>query len=95
MFACDLALAVGLLVLAIRYSSMWLGAAMLLQSLGLGLHGLELVGDGVSRLGYRMAVGAMSDLMLLCVIGGTLASARRQWAERKGKTAPASGLAAA
>ena len=34
----DAVLAAGLLLLAIRYSSLWMGAAMLLQAIGLGLH---------------------------------------------------------
>ena len=34
----DAVLAAGLLLLAIRYSSLWMGAAMLLQATGLSLH---------------------------------------------------------
>jgi hypothetical protein len=34
----DAVLAAGLLLLAIRYSSLWMGAAMLLQAIGLSLH---------------------------------------------------------
>lgn len=36
--ASDAVLAAGLLFLAIRFSSLWLGAAMLLQAIGLSLH---------------------------------------------------------
>jgi hypothetical protein len=36
--ASDAILAAGLLLLAIRYSSLWMGAAMLLQAIGLSLH---------------------------------------------------------
>lgn len=75
-FAGDLTLAVALLVLAIRYSSMWLGAAMLLQSAGLGLHGMQLIGDGFSNLIYITAIAVMSNLMLLCIVAGTVASWR-------------------
>lgn len=36
--ASDAVLAAGLLILAIRFSSLWMGAAMLLQAIGLSLH---------------------------------------------------------
>ena len=36
--ASDAVLAAGLLILAIRYSNLWMGAAMLLQAIGLSLH---------------------------------------------------------
>src|SRR3954465_15250271 len=36
--ASDAVLAAGLLFLAIRFSSLWLGGAMLLQAIGLSLH---------------------------------------------------------
>lgn len=82
-FTLDFVLAVGLLILAIRYSSMWLGAAMLLQSAGLGLHGLEFVGDGVSRRAYITAIVVMTMLMMLCIAAGTIVSWRRRIRERE------------
>src|SRR4051812_32740570 len=38
MLAVDLTIAVGFLVLAIRYNNLWMGAAMILQGIEFGLH---------------------------------------------------------
>src|ERR1044072_2581952 len=38
MLGVDFAIAVGFLVLAVRYNNLWMGAAMILQGIAFGLH---------------------------------------------------------
>lgn len=72
-------LAVGFLVLAIRYASLWLGAAMLLQAIGFTMHSalmLEVVKPDYT---YYAAMNAMSVGVLLSIIVGTAYA----WAVRR------------
>lgn len=69
----DFLLAVGLLFIAIAYSSRWRGLAMLLQALVLALHA-----DAVVDLTHRsrhfiMLLNLASLGMLLAIVGSTLA----------------------
>lgn len=67
----DGALAVGFLILAIRYASLWLGAAMLLQAIAFSMHSallLEVIEPGLA---YYAAMNAMSFGVLLSIIVGT------------------------
>lgn len=64
-------LAVGFLILAIRYASLWLGAAMILQAIGFAMHSalmLEVVDPGYA---YYAAMNAMSAGVILSIIVGT------------------------
>lgn len=88
----DFLLAVGLLFIAIAYSSRWLGLAMLLQAVVLALHA-----DAVADLTHRsrhfiMLLNLASLGMLLAIVGSTLARwiARKRSAAASLHTPPAS-----
>jgi hypothetical protein len=81
--ASDAVLAVGLLILAIRYSSWWLGAAMLLQGVGLSLHAAHFAAvrdeESISVLNlYILGKNLASMAVLLAILAGTLASWRQR-----------------
>ena len=84
-FVIDFLLAVSLLVLAIRYSSIWVGAAMLLQGAELAWYAIQSTGDGFNWREYARLANLQTALMLLSLVGGTTASWRRRIrARRKG-----------
>lgn len=74
----DAAVALAFLVLAIRYNSLWLGVAMILQGLGLGLHAThltDLVEPGFMGFQvYALGINFVSLAILVVLIGGTTAS---------------------
>ena len=74
MFAIDLALAFGLLFVAFRYSSLWLGGAMLLQSVALCLQAFDFAGEGTNSFIHVIANNGISYAMLGCLLAGLLAS---------------------
>ena len=76
LFAFDLILALGLLALAFRFNSLWLGLAMLLQSVALFAHALVLGEDGLSAYCWMIANDVISQLMLGCIVAATIASWR-------------------
>jgi hypothetical protein len=79
----DAVLAIGLLILAIRYSSLWMGAAMLLQAIGLSFHAAYFGADQgeiskhVLRF-YVLGKNLASGSMLLVILAGALASWRKR-----------------
>lgn len=86
----DGALAAAMLVIAIRYSSLWLGIAMLLQGGVLALHSVAL-GGGISARNYFVALNISSFSMLFAIIAATVASwlhRRREATRTLAKTAP-------
>ena len=85
----DAVLAVGLLLLAIRYSSWWLGAAMLLQAIGLGVNAvyfaadkseIHLPGMRLYVLGKNLASGAMLVVLLSATIASVIKRSRNKQA---------------
>jgi hypothetical protein len=64
-------LAVGFLILAIRYASLWLGAAMLLQAMAFSMHSALLLGVLQPGIAYYAAMNVMSLGVLLSIILGT------------------------
>jgi hypothetical protein len=81
-------LAVGFLVVAVRYSSLWLGGAMICQSILFGAHALRLSdGSRVFWHGcnvYLLVSNVVGFLVLFILIGGTFATIqRRRRAERE------------
>lgn len=74
----DVALAAGFLWLALRYSSLWLGGAMLAQAAGLFLHALALSEDAPGYGLYLSAQTYVSWLVLASLLFGTLSSWRRR-----------------
>lgn len=75
----DGVLAVGFLILAIRYASLWLGAAMLLQGMGFTMHSALLLGVVKPDYAYYAAMNVMSLGVLLSIILGTAYA----WAVRR------------
>jgi hypothetical protein len=95
----DAVVALAFLLLALRYNSLWLGAAMIFQGLGLGLHATHLTELDAPRLfgfnAYALGINLVSLLILLVLIGGTTASMLdRRKRRRSEPLAPAPTLAA-
>ena len=82
MMMLDFSLAVGLLALALKYSSIWLGIAMLLQSIALASHAFRLEGFGLGAIQEVILNNGLSNLMLVCIIAATTAS----WRVRRKRT---------
>lgn len=79
---------VGFLVIAVRYSSLWLGGAMILQAVSFGAHAMRLSDDGASSrhgaYAYLAVTNVVGFLVLFILIGGTFATiARRRRADRE------------
>lgn len=86
--ASDAILAAGLLILAIRYSNLWMGAAMLLQATGLSLHAAYFAAEkaDLSRHTLWLYVAGKnlaSFAMLLVILAAGLAA----WIKRNRKAA--------
>jgi hypothetical protein len=77
--ASDAVLALGLLFLAVRYSNWWIGAAMMLQAIGLSLHAAYFAAEKadlshhVLRL-YIEGKNIASMAMLPIIVAATIAS---------------------
>jgi len=72
LLVADGVLAVGFLILAIRYSSLWIGAAMLLQAGQFSLHAWYLVAELQRDLFYAVANNLVTLSILLCILAGTI-----------------------
>jgi predicted ABC-type exoprotein transport system permease subunit len=70
--AFDCLLAVGLLLLALKFTKVWLGVAMLLQSAELALHGAEMADFGLTFRTYMTFNNTVSWLLLLLLASATL-----------------------
>ena len=90
--ASDAALAAGLLFLAIRFSSLWLGAAMLLQAIGLSLHAAYFAADKTDLNIYvvwlYIAGKNLASLAMLLVILAAGVVAWRRRSERAAESRP-------
>jgi len=102
MFVSDIAMSLGFLYIAIRYSSLWVGAAMLLQAGNFYLHAAGLADPSRPRwhgmIIYLLANNILSYLILLALASGTLATIlkRQRDSRRKAEAAAkAAGRAAA
>jgi hypothetical protein len=101
--ASDAVLAAGLLILAIRYSSLWMGAAMLLQAIGLSLHAAYFAAEkaDLSRHTlwlYIAGKNLASFAMLLVILAAGIAAWRRRsrvTVARAAETSPFPGQTAA
>ncbi|MBI5942609.1 MAG: hypothetical protein HY859_19575 [Caulobacterales bacterium] len=78
LLTADGVLAVGFLALAIRYSSLWIGAAMLLQAGQFSLHAWYLVNALERDRFYAIANNLITAGILACILVGTLISWRRR-----------------
>lgn len=91
----DAVVAIGFLALSLRYSSWWMGAAMLVQAVGLGLHAAYFTADrtelDVRTLDlYVLGKNLASVLMLVILLAATIASVveRRRRTPRQGHNGP-------
>ncbi len=96
----DTLVATVFLVLAIRYNSLWLGAAMMLQGIQLGMHAMYFTSaPDVSFYGYNVFALVLNliSLFILITIAGAVGATvfrraqQRRWAARR---APAGGVPA-
>ena len=71
-------LAIGFLALTIRYASLWLGAAMLLQAGQFSLHAWYLVSGLERDRLYAVANNLVTIGILACILVGTLIAWRRR-----------------
>jgi hypothetical protein len=75
-------LAVGFLVVAVRYSSLWLGAAMMCQAVSFGAHALRLSDDARGAWHghsiFILVINTVSYLVLFILISGTFATILRR-----------------
>ena len=70
--AIDGVVAVGLLGLALRYSSAWLGVAVFLQAAELALHAAFLIGDGSGARAYIARVNILGSALILLLLFATV-----------------------
>lgn len=69
----DALLALAMLAIAFRHSSLWLGVAMLLQGGVLAIHSLAL-GQSISARNYYVALNLASSAMLWAIVFATIGS---------------------
>lgn len=78
--AFDTLVAIGFLMLAISYNNLWLGAAMIIKGMQLAVHATHLTDIDDPYLAgfnlYAASLNLISLLILLTILGGTLASIR-------------------
>jgi hypothetical protein len=92
LLASDFLISAGFLYVAIRYSSLWLGAAMILQAMSFALHAAQMSDSDAPRwhgwIIYLLISNVLSYLVLLTLSGGTLATVlrRRRLARAKAQT---------
>lgn len=86
----DFLLAAGLLILAIRYSSLWLGAVLMIQGAEMTLHSMFLGPDRSSLYTYIVVSNLFSFMFLGMILAGTVASWRRRIVKRRSPGAPSS-----
>ena len=84
LFGLDFALATGLLLVALRYTSIWLGTAMLLQSIALCAHAYVLGGEGPTPKQWMILNNVVSNVMVVCIVIATALT----WRDRKRATGP-------
>jgi len=68
----DCIVAIGLLLVALRYAQIWLGVAMLLQSLELALNGAQMADFGLSFNTYMWFNNTVSYSLLAILFGATV-----------------------
>jgi len=71
-------LALGFLILAIRYAILWLGAAMILQGAQFSLHAFYLVMERERDFLFAVVTNLVTLAIILCILIGTIIAWRRQ-----------------
>jgi hypothetical protein len=81
----DLVIAAGFLVLALRYSSLWLAGAMVAQGLATAIHGFHLEDEQINQKMIWMGVNVwivannvISSVVFWMLLGGTIATWRKR-----------------
>ena len=83
LLAMDAILAAGFLYLALRFTKVWLGVAMLMQSIELALHGAVMADFGFSYRQYAVCNNMVSiGLLVLLATATIIAWAQRERTER-------------
>jgi hypothetical protein len=77
LLAADAALAVALLILALRFTKLWLGAAMLLQGLLLALHAAAMAEFGLSFATYASFNDVTSTGLIALLVGATFMAQKK------------------
>ena len=87
LFASDTLLSFGLLIIAVRYSSLWVGLAMLFESFCFALHGIQLGDVDAPRwhgmIVYLLLNNIFNYLVLVTLATGTLATMHKRMRDRK------------
>jgi hypothetical protein len=90
LLAVDAALAASFLFLALRYASLWLGAALLLQAVQFSLHAYYLVVGAHHDWNYKVINNLdTSGINLAILVGTALAWRRRARADQTASDSPA------
>jgi len=84
--AVDAATAIGLLILAMRFAKVWLGVAMLMQSVELALHGAAMADWGIKFNLYMLMNNIVSFSLLLLLAGATATAWSQRAQGKQGKT---------
>jgi hypothetical protein len=79
----DLVWAVGLLMLVVRYASLWLGVTMLLQSVQFSLHAYYLVMERPHDLIHAWVNNLNEVGIAICIIIGTVLAIRRRMVDAR------------
>ncbi len=91
-FVLDLIVSAGFLYLAIRYNNLWLGAAMMIKGLQLGLHAMHMTDLDDARFAganvYLLLLDFVGMLISLTIFLGTLASIRERRRGGEDREAP-------
>jgi hypothetical protein len=78
----DSLIAAGFLYVAVRYSSLWLGAAMMFQAISFALHAAEMSDADAPRwhgwIVYLLISNILSYFVLMALTGGTIATILRR-----------------
>ena len=78
----DFCLAAMLLGLALKYGRLWIGAAMILQSVMLAMHAMVLSDDAPGYYLYATCLNATTCLLLFSLLTGSVSAWRRRRALR-------------
>jgi hypothetical protein len=79
----DIVPAIGFLALAVRYGSIWLGVAMMLEAALFFLHATHMSEEQQKAYAYLVAVNLLSVCVLALLGGATVAASWRRWRTRR------------
>ncbi len=83
LLAADAALAAAFLFLAVRYASLWLGAAMIFQAVQFGLHAIYTAGDLAHDHRYKLINNLVTLGIFTVILLATLFSWRKRVRDAK------------